>query len=113
MKTRFLLLCLLPTLTFAEGELSVTPTHDILQGNGAIFELQGDVHLVKKYYVVQDYQLSTIERYRDANGKLDLEYRWTPIFATSVGAGYDSFHHYGDDRVESEDLHVKLKVKVW
>lgn len=108
-----ILLILTPITSAADGELTVTPIHDFLQGNGAIFELSGDAKLKSKLYLVPDMQLSTVQQYRDAQGKLDFEYRWTKLFATSVGGGYESYHHFGEDRVESEDVHAKFKFKVW
>lgn len=98
---------------FGEGTLTIEPQHDILQGDGGIFSFDGDIHLVDKWYLNPGAQLSTVQRYRDANGSLDLEYRWTSKISTSFGGGYDSYHHFGDDRIESEDAHIKVKYKLW
>lgn len=112
MKKTFLFL-LIPSITLADGYLSIIPTHDALQGNGSVFSLDGDVPLEGKWYLNQEVQLATVEKYRSADSKLDLEYRWSELFSTSLGAGYSSFHAFGNDRIESEDVHIKLKVKVW
>lgn len=104
---------LIASRAFAEGNITLEPQHDFLQGNGGIATFDADMHIANKWYLQPNAQLSTIQRYRDANGSLDLAYKWNDTISTSFGGGYDSYHHFGDDRIESEDAHIKVKYKLW
>lgn len=113
MRLIFFILLFVAAQAYAEGTLTLEPTHDFVQGEGGIFTFDGDAHLYKRWYLDPYAQLSTVERYRDLNCSLDFEYKWTERFSTTLGAGYDSYRHYGDERVQSNDVHTKVKIKLW
>lgn len=110
-----LILLLLAKTSFASGELALAPVHDFEQGWGSrsILSIDEEVPFHAKLHILPTFTMVNVERYRDLNGSLDLQYNWTERFATVLGYTYDSYQHYGDEQLASGELHGGVKVKLW
>lgn len=108
-------LMLLATTAFASGELSLSPIHDFQQGWGSrsILSIDEEFPFHTKLHAIPTFTMVNVQGYRDYNGSFDLQYNWTERYATSFGYGYDSYKHYGDETLQSGELHGALKVKLW
>jgi hypothetical protein len=116
MKWLLTILLLLGTISrgWSEGELSMSPLHDASQGQGIQSILSIDEELFyPKLHILPTISMTQVQGYNDQNARLDLQYQWTPRIATLLGYSYDSYQHYGDEKLASGEIHTTLKIKLW
>lgn len=93
--------------------LGAVPTYSFQQGQGVTLDLSIEQHLKEKWYLVPYAEFSEVRTFRDMNGKLDLEYRFSDRLVFSIGEGYGVYHYFGDDPVPSHAAHAGVKVRIW
>lgn len=108
-------LLLLASAAHASGDLALSPVHDFAQGWGSrsILSIDEEIPGYSKIHLLPTITMVNVQGYRDYNGSLDMQYQWTERFATVVGYTYDSYLHYGEDVLQSGELHGGVKVKLW